>query len=120
MSVNCTRCEGTGFLNADQFPNFVKDDINSRVLWLQFVKGILENAPRCQCDELIRSQRGKTWGELQSVCCLRCTMETDAQICDCCGNGEMWHDVPGEHYNEGDPQGDRGPYASNGGLCECH
>ncbi|MFA5898016.1 MAG: hypothetical protein WC829_02765 [Hyphomicrobium sp.] len=46
--------------------------------------------------------------------------EIDAQVCDCCGNGESWHGVLGEHYNAEDPRGKHGPYAYNGGLCECH
>jgi hypothetical protein len=45
---------------------------------------------------------------------------TDAQVCDCCGNGEYWYDIPGEHYNLCDPHGPEGPYAYNGGLCECN
>ena len=44
----------------------------------------------------------------------------DIQVCDCCGNGEDWYGVPGEHYNTDDPRGPDGPYASNGGLCKCH
>lgn len=45
----------------------------------------------------------------------------DVSACDCCGNGEdAWHGTPGEHYNNDDPQGPDGPYADNGGLCECH
>ena len=44
----------------------------------------------------------------------------DVQVCDCCGNGEEWHGIPGEHYSPNDPVGKRGPYAYNGGLCECH
>ena len=44
----------------------------------------------------------------------------DFQVCSCCGNGEDWYGVPGEHYNSSDPQGREGPYAYNGGLCECH
>ena len=44
----------------------------------------------------------------------------DVQVCDCCGDGEEWYGVPGEHYNPEDPPGPGGPYAYNGGLCECH
>ena len=29
----------------------------------------------------------------------------DVQVCDCCGNGGVWHGIPGEHYNEEDPRG---------------
>lgn len=43
----------------------------------------------------------------------------DVSLCDCCGDGDTWHGVPGEHYNSGDPWGDDGPYAYNGGCCEC-
>lgn len=44
----------------------------------------------------------------------------DVQVCDCCGDGEDWYGEPGEHYGRDDPQGEYGPYAYNGGLCECH
>jgi hypothetical protein len=47
--------------------------------------------------------------------------ETEVCVCDCCGNGEdRWHGTPGEHYGSDDPPGPGGPYAYNGGLCECH
>ncbi len=46
--------------------------------------------------------------------------EHDVQVCDCCGDGEDWYDVPGEHYNNGDIEGEAGPYSYNGGLCECN
>lgn len=46
--------------------------------------------------------------------------ETDVTVCDCCGNGDKnWYGTPGEHYTEADPAGSCGPYAYNGGLCEC-
>jgi hypothetical protein len=44
----------------------------------------------------------------------------DVSVCDCCGDGEDWYGVPGEHYNNEDLPGHNGPYAYNGGLCECH
>lgn len=44
----------------------------------------------------------------------------DVQVCDCCGDGGGWHGEPGHHYGSGDPPGRHGPYAYNGGLCECH
>jgi hypothetical protein len=44
----------------------------------------------------------------------------DVVVCDCCGDGEHWYGVPGEHYNDDDPPGNGGPYAYNGGLCECN
>jgi len=46
--------------------------------------------------------------------------DSDIQVCDCCGDGEGWYGTPGEHYNNDDPPGNNGPYAYNGGLCECH
>lgn len=46
--------------------------------------------------------------------------DNDVQVCDCCGDGETWYGYPGEHYNNEDPAGPGGPYAYNGGLCECH
>lgn len=44
----------------------------------------------------------------------------DVTVCDCCGNGETWHGTPGEHYGQDDRPGHGGPYAYNGGLCECN
>ena len=44
----------------------------------------------------------------------------DVCICDCCGDGDGWYGTPGQHYGPEDPIGDNGPYAYNGGLCECH
>jgi hypothetical protein len=44
----------------------------------------------------------------------------DVQVCDCCGDEYGWYGTPGEHYNDEDPMGFFGPYAYNGGLCECH
>lgn len=45
---------------------------------------------------------------------------SDVQVCDCCGNGQEWYGEPGQHYSSYDPAGPTGPYAYNGGLCECH
>lgn len=47
-------------------------------------------------------------------------MNHDISVCDCCGDGNYWYGTPGEHYGPDDPRGDDGPYAYNGGLCECH
>lgn len=44
----------------------------------------------------------------------------DVVICDCCGDSEGWYGEPGSHYGNDDPPGHHGPYAYNGGLCECH
>ncbi|MGI9493494.1 MAG: hypothetical protein ACR2QF_13940 [Geminicoccaceae bacterium] len=85
MSIGCTRCEQTGFLNIEHVP---QDIANLDVL------AILE---------WIKANSGH-----------------DAQVCDCCGDGEEWYGEPGKHYTDEDPTGKRGPYAYNGGLCECH
>lgn len=45
---------------------------------------------------------------------------TDAKVCDCCGDGEVWYGTAGEHYTQDDPKGPFGPYVYNGGLCECN
>jgi len=46
--------------------------------------------------------------------------ESDVQICDCCGDGDRWYGVPGEHYGFDDPPGLGGPYVYNGGYARCH
>jgi hypothetical protein len=83
--MNCTRCKGTGFLNAEQLPpeDDIFDDFPAILRWISETTG------------------------------------HDVQICDCCGDGDGWYGVPGEHYNNTDPPGRSGPYAYNGGLCEC-
>ena len=91
MPTTCTRCENTGFLNIHQIPEEDISDCNSPPEWVDAV--------------LI-------WIASHS--------DHDVTVCDCCGDGDSWHDVPGEHYNYGDPPGHHGPYAYNGGLCECH
>ncbi len=85
MSLVCTRCSNSGFLNIEE-PKGKEGELDCNEL-LEWAK---DNAP-------------------------------DMQICDCCGNGEdSWYGTPGEHYNSDDPPGYTGPYAYNGGLCECH
>ena len=52
---------------------------------------------------------------------LKTNAHHDVQICDCCGDGDQtWYGEPGQHYSSADPRGKNGPYAYNGGLCECH
>jgi hypothetical protein len=85
MAINCTRCDGTGFLNGEQLPQAVAEAGIEAIL-----KWIAQNTGH------------------------------DVQVCDCCGNGEDWYGEPGSHYTSQDPIGKNGPYAYNGGLCECH
>jgi hypothetical protein len=88
--MNCTRCQGTGFLNLEQVP----DDILFLTDNTDFIEVILN------------------W--------IKTNNNHDVQVCDCCGNSEVWYGTPGEHYNSDDPPGLSGPYAYNGGLCECN
>lgn len=87
MSILCTRCEGTGFLNAFQLPECLLE----------------------QDAHLILEYINENPGHFPDVC-----------VCDCCGDTEDWYGQPGEHYSSEDPSGTNGPYAYNGGLCECH
>lgn len=90
MTLACTRCEGTGFINLHQV-----DD------------NILKNFDNTWDHELILN-----W--------IKKNKDHDVSICDCCGDTENWYGDPGQHYSPNDPQGNNGPYEYNGGLCECH
>ncbi len=87
MSLSCTRCDGSGFLNLEQILDLSEKqgDITTYVL------------------DWIASHT-----------------DHDVQVCDCCGDGEGWYGIAGEHYNSEDPPGRNGPYEYNGGLCKCH
>lgn len=94
MSQRCNPCDGTGFVNTHQLDALIPgwSDMDAYDL-LQAVRGLTE--------------------------------PHDVAPCDCCGTGDPdqedpWYGVPGEHYNAADPEGRDGPYAYNGGLCECH
>jgi hypothetical protein len=88
ISMRCNRCDGTGFLNADQIPEDV-------------LAGGVEQVQKWMAGQDCPGP--------------------DVQICDCCGDGEfVWYGEPGEHYTQADPVGKHGPYAYNGGLCECN
>lgn len=86
----CTRCGGSGFLNIEQ----------------------VDDATLKRFDETVDHAVILTWIAENS--------DHDVSICDCCGDTEGWYGVPGEHYNTTDQPGPSGPYAYNGGLCECH
>ena len=90
MPTPCTRCNGTGFLNIGQV-----DDATLKLFGKLGDTDVIE-----------------AWIEHNT--------DHDVQICDCCGNGEYWYGTPGEHYNKEGPRGLDGPYAYNGGLCECN
>lgn len=90
MATNCTRCDGTGFLNLHQIPETELTEI-----------------------EVDLVNRVQEWIKQQLE-------PHDVQVCDCCGDGEGWYGNPGEHYTNDDPPGPKVPYANNGGLCQCH
>ena len=91
----CTRCDGMGYLNL--------------TVDFKFYKRLLEALD--EVDSESEQEILADWREIE---------DHDVQVCDCCGDGECWYGVPGEHYNDLDPQGSRGPYTYNGGFCGCH
>lgn len=93
MTTICTRCNNTGFLNLEQLY-----DLGYGLVDMDNLTQVLATIK--ELDE-----RNKIH---------------DISVCDCCGDGEGWYGTPGEHYNSEDPPGPNGPYAYNGGLCECH
>jgi hypothetical protein len=88
--MNCTRCEGTGFLNLHQ----------------------VDDATLKRFDETGDHDFIRAWIDDNE--------DHDVSVCDCCGDGTCWYGIPGEHYTGDDPSGPNGPYAYNGGLCECN
>ncbi len=94
--TTCTRCENSGFINLHQIP-----DAEYEHILLKY-------------DDL-----SSDWSNAIQVW-IDAHGDHDVQVCDCCGDGEDWYGVPGEHYNTEDPRGHEGPYAYNGGLCECN
>lgn len=90
MSVTCTTCGGTGFLNLHLVPD--------AVLKL-FDKGK---------HEIIQDWM-EGFGDPDVTIC-DCCGDPDGD----------WFGIPGEHYNDTDPAGPGGPYEYNGGLCECN
>ena len=93
MATQCTRCDGSGFLNIEQLY-----DLGYGLVEMEGASAVLATI-----KEL--NDRNK---------------KHDIGVCDCCGDGESWYGTPGEHYNNEDPPGKNGPYAGNGGLCRCH
>lgn len=105
MSVlQCTRCEGTGFLNLDQvdeetLAHFEETSDPQVILdWIADRDHRMEEAGGCSCH----------------VCppCYYCVeLVHDVSVCDCCGNGEPWgwYFLPGLHdwNNPDDPKGCR-------------
>jgi hypothetical protein len=88
--MTCTRCQGTGFLNLHQV------------------------------DEATIKRFDETGDHGIILQWIKDNENHDVSVCDCCGDTEGWYGTPGEHYTKDDPPGFHGPYAYNGGLCECH
>lgn len=86
----CNVCDGSGFINLHQIPENEMDEL---------------------CDDL--ENKIPKWIVAQ-------TEPYDVAVCRCCGDGDVWFGDPGYHYGPDDPQGMHGPYAYNGGSCECH
>jgi len=77
MSIYCTRCDGTGFLNLHQVDDTTLDRFD---------------------------QTGDHQIILDWIAANSCH---DVSVCDCCGDGEVWHGTPGEHHPEdGEPWGE--------------
>ena len=88
MSLNCTRCAGTGFLNSEQIPGTVGGpgtDWHASVLaWMYDLKRQMDDLGGCRC--------------CINPPCSWCMLQHDVQVCDCCGDGKGdWHGEPGEH-----------------------
>lgn len=84
----CTRCEGSGFLNIHQVPDPIRERFDATG----------------EHNDII------AWMDSNS--------DHDVTVCDCCGDGQGWYRIPGEHdYKDNGPNG---PYAYNGGLPECN
>lgn len=102
--MNCTRCSGTGFLNAEQIPDHVDQSPESVLDWLA---------------EYHADRVGQSCSCHINPPCHLCESAVDVSVCDCCGDGDGHYGTPGQHYGNSDPPGRSGPYAYNGGRCEC-
>ena len=64
----------------------------------------------CQVDEATLIRFDETGDPEVILKWIAANADHDVSVCDCCGDGEGWYGEPGQH----------GPYAYNGGLCECN
>ncbi len=90
MGMQCTRCEGTGFLNLHQIPD----------------KEIVDEGGVFTLDDVLK------WMETHDSDVQVCDC--------CGDGIQGWYGVAGEHYNHDDPDGYDGPYGYNGGFAECN
>lgn len=73
MSVDCTKCSGSGFLNLDQIP-----EADVEIIETLYFLDTLRNYKQWIVDH-----KGH-----------------DVQVCDCCGDGTDWQGTAGEHHND--------------------
>ena len=70
--MTCNRCGGSGMLNHNQ---------------------IVQHWPWLDGDP------ARALAALEEAG-LQLGVDHDVQVCDCCGDGENWHGVPGQHDND--------------------
>ena len=95
--MNCTRCEGTGFLNIEQVSADIVNLGHEAVLaWIEEMDNAAKSIGGCSCH-------------IKPPCSYCTDTQHDVSVCDCCGNGEEWYGEPGQHdwNNPDDPKGCR-------------
>ena len=88
--MKCTRCDGTGFLNLDQLGDVGLAEAQASGDFHGYILNWIEEQDRQQ-----KRLEGCTCFSMPP--CSYCLLAHDVQVCDCCGDGENWHDLPGEH-----------------------
>lgn len=94
MALTCTRCESSGFLNLDHVPDDVRKKFDETydhqvfLSWMAETAKAVDELGGCSCHI--------------STPCSTCMLWHEVTVCDCCGNGESWHGVPGEHNQTAD------------------
>ena len=91
--MNCTRCDGTGFLNLFQVDTETLNkfdetgDINVILDWI-IDRDEIAKQP-CTCSDLSVFDN--------AISCSSCLAQHNVQICDCCGDSYGWFNTPGQH-----------------------
>jgi len=86
----CTRCGGTGFLNIDQVDAetlAIFDDTGDHDVILEWIadrERRMKEAGGCSCH-------------INPPCHYCVDLVHDVSMCDCCGDGENWYNLPGYH-----------------------
>lgn len=86
--MNCTRCEGRGFLNLHQ--------VDEATLYEYDETGDPEVILKWISDRAKAQQHGCTCAVTRPPCQF-CETQHDVSVCDCCGDGEGWYYKPGVH-----------------------